>query len=122
MIPTEPIGSIPRSPALLAAMASHSRGEISDSELAAAQDEAISDTIRRFEETGSPVITDGEQSKPSFVTYPIAGLASLAPGGTCVISVTFTPTVKGYRSALVTLTDSATNSPQTATINGTGLN
>jgi 5-methyltetrahydropteroyltriglutamate--homocysteine methyltransferase len=97
-IPTEPIGSIPRSPALLAAMASHSRGEISDSELAAAQDEAISDTIRRFEETGSPVITDGEQSKPSFVTYPIAGLASLAPGGIVI------PFADGHQRQLPVLT------------------
>jgi 5-methyltetrahydropteroyltriglutamate--homocysteine methyltransferase len=97
-IPTEPIGSIPRSPALLAAMASHSRGEISDSELAAAQDEAISDTIRRFEETGSPVITDGEQSKPSFVTYPIAGLTSLAPGGIVI------PFADGHQRQLPVLT------------------
>jgi methionine synthase II (cobalamin-independent) len=39
-IPTEPIGSIPRPPGLLAAMAGHERGEISDTALAAAQDEA----------------------------------------------------------------------------------
>ena len=26
-------------------------------------------------------ITDGEQSKPSFATYPLAGLAGLAPDG-----------------------------------------
>jgi 5-methyltetrahydropteroyltriglutamate--homocysteine methyltransferase len=29
----------------------------------------------------SPVITDGEQRKPSFVTYPIQGLSNLAPDG-----------------------------------------
>jgi 5-methyltetrahydropteroyltriglutamate--homocysteine methyltransferase len=79
-------------------MASHSRGEISDGALAAAQDEAISDTIRRFEETGSPVITDGEQSKPSFVTYPIAGLASLAPDGIVI------PFADGHQRQLPVLT------------------
>ncbi|MGQ0839380.1 hypothetical protein [Actinokineospora sp.] len=36
------------------------------------------DTIRRFEETGSPVIADGEQTKSSFATYPLAGLTALA--------------------------------------------
>ncbi len=42
------------------------------------------DTLRRFDETGSPVVTDGEQRKPSFATYPIAGLADLAPGGVTI--------------------------------------
>lgn len=83
-IPTEPIGSIPRPPELLDAMASHERGEISDAELAAAQDKAVRDTISRFEQSGSPVVTDGEQSKPSFATYPIAGLQDLAPDGVVI--------------------------------------
>ena len=78
-IPTEPIGSIPRPPELLDAMASHERGEISDAELAAAQDKAVRDTISRFEQSGSPVVTDGEQSKPSFATYPIAGSRTWLP-------------------------------------------
>ena len=47
-------------------------------------DEAVRDTLRRFEATGSPVITDGEQRKPSFATYPVAGLANLAPGGVTI--------------------------------------
>jgi 5-methyltetrahydropteroyltriglutamate--homocysteine methyltransferase len=97
-IPTEPIGSIPRAPELLAAMASHARGEVSDAELAAAQDEAVRDTIRRLEETGSPVVTDGEQSKPSFVTYPIAGLSSLAPDGIAI------PFADGHQRQLPVLT------------------
>jgi 5-methyltetrahydropteroyltriglutamate--homocysteine methyltransferase len=44
-------------------------------------DAAVRDTIARFEETGSSVITDGEQRKPSFVTYPIHGAGNLAPDG-----------------------------------------
>ena len=43
--------------------------------------QAVQDTIRRFEATGSPVITDGEQTKPSFVTYAIHGLEPLANDG-----------------------------------------
>jgi 5-methyltetrahydropteroyltriglutamate--homocysteine methyltransferase len=32
---------------------------------------AIQTTIEHLETTGSSVITDGEQTKPSFLTYPI---------------------------------------------------
>ena len=35
---------------------------------------AIQSTIRQLEATGSTVITDGEQTKPSFLTYPISKL------------------------------------------------
>ena len=37
-----------------------------------------------MEETGSPVITDGEQTKPSFATYPLAGLHNLAADGVVI--------------------------------------
>ncbi len=59
-------------------------GTIAAEKLEALFDDAVRDTIRRFEETGSPVITDGEQRKPSFATYPIHGLANLAPGGVTI--------------------------------------
>jgi 5-methyltetrahydropteroyltriglutamate--homocysteine methyltransferase len=81
---TESIGSIPRPHELLTAMHCHSAGEIGDAELAAAQDQAVQDTVRRLEETGSPVVADGEQSKPSFATYPIAGAPHLAPDGVII--------------------------------------
>ena len=42
------------------------------------------DTIRRLEETGSPVVTDGEQTKPSFATYPLDGAIGLAPDGVVI--------------------------------------
>jgi 5-methyltetrahydropteroyltriglutamate--homocysteine methyltransferase len=80
-IPTEPIGSIPRPPELIEAARAAAAGLISPEELEALQEEAVRDTIRRFEETGSPVITDGEQAKPSFATYPVHGLDNLAPEG-----------------------------------------
>jgi 5-methyltetrahydropteroyltriglutamate--homocysteine methyltransferase len=83
-IPTEPIGSIPRPAALLEAMAAHEAGYLSIDRLVAAQDAALRDTIARFEETDSPVITDGEPTKPSFATYPVVGLRSLAPDGVTI--------------------------------------
>ncbi|SDL74041.1 5-methyltetrahydropteroyltriglutamate--homocysteine methyltransferase [Nonomuraea jiangxiensis] len=83
-IPTEPIGSIPRSPELLAALQAHAQGRIDDAELAASTDQAVAATISRLEELGSPVVTDGEQAKPSFATYPISGLPDLAPDGAVI--------------------------------------
>src|SRR3989440_4904665 len=81
MLPTEPIGSIPRPPALIAGLRDFEGGRISQRELHALYRSAIQDTIERFEATGSPVITDGEQAKHSFATYAIYGLETLAPDG-----------------------------------------
>lgn len=83
-IPTEPIGSIPRPPELIDGMGRFAAGRISQDDMRSLHDRAIRDTIRRFEATGSPVITDGEQTKPSFATYPIHGLETLAPGGVTI--------------------------------------
>ena len=83
-IPTEPIGSIPRPPELLLAMRAHAARDISDEQFHAAEEAALRDTISRFEVTGSPVITDGEQTKPSFATYPLRGLENLAPDGVTI--------------------------------------
>jgi 5-methyltetrahydropteroyltriglutamate--homocysteine methyltransferase len=83
-IPTEPIGSIPRTADLLAAMGGHAAGKISAEQLKTAEESALRDTIARFEATGSPVITDGEQTKPSFATYPLSGLDNLAPDGAVI--------------------------------------
>ncbi len=83
-IPTEPIGSIPRPAALVDAMQAFGGGRISRAELERASDEALRETIAKFEATGSPVISDGEQTKPSFATYPIHGLESLAPDGVTI--------------------------------------
>ena len=83
-IRTEPVGSIPRPKYLVDAMQAFAKKEVSETELNGLYDEALKDTIKRFEETGSPVISDGEQTKPSFATYPIAGLTTLAPGGVII--------------------------------------
>jgi hypothetical protein len=42
------------------------------------------DGTDRLEAPGSPVVSDGEQSKPSFATYPVAGSADLAPDGAVI--------------------------------------
>jgi 5-methyltetrahydropteroyltriglutamate--homocysteine methyltransferase len=79
IIPTEPIGSIPRPIALIEAVAD---GSITDPDCDPAYEAAVKDTIERFEATGSPVITDGEQRKfQNFWTYSVHGLANTAPDG-----------------------------------------
>jgi 5-methyltetrahydropteroyltriglutamate--homocysteine methyltransferase len=79
IIPTEPIGSIPRPLRLIEAVAS---GDGNDPRLDSIYDEAIRDTIERFEATGSPVISDGEQRKyHNFWTYGVHGLPNVAPDG-----------------------------------------
>ena len=83
-IPTEPIGSIPRPPELVAGMGQLAAGRISQDAVRPLFERAVRDTIQRFEATGSPVISDGEQSKPSFVSYPIHGLATLKPDGVTI--------------------------------------
>jgi Abnormal spindle-like microcephaly-assoc'd, ASPM-SPD-2-Hydin len=45
---------------------------------------------------------------------------SVAAGGSCTISVTFSPTTAGAASGSITFTDSAANSPQSVTLTGTG--
>ncbi len=87
-IPTEPVGSLPRSARLQAAYADYDAGKITKEQLEALQDDAVRDSISRMEATGSPIVSDGEQRWSSFATYPITdtlagtGLApNLAGGG-----------------------------------------
>jgi methionine synthase II (cobalamin-independent) len=83
-IPTEPIGSIPRPPDLVAAWADKQAGRISIARFEQIAESAIRDTIRRFEDTGSPIITDGEQTKSSFATYPLDGATGFAFDGVVI--------------------------------------
>ena len=83
-IPTEPIGSIPRPTQLIQAGNDLAAGRIAAEDYARLAEAAVRETIEQLEATGSPVITDGEQGKPSFATYPLAGLAGLAPDGVVI--------------------------------------
>jgi 5-methyltetrahydropteroyltriglutamate--homocysteine methyltransferase len=94
-IPSEPIGSLPRPAALQAALASGASPE----ELNKLFDEAVQDTIEGFEAAGSAVFTDGEQTKSSFVTYPLSNITNLAPDGVEI------PFVDGHTRQLPRLTE-----------------
>ena len=78
-IPTEPIGSIPRPRELIDAVANV---DGLDPSLEPLYESAIRDTVEKFEATGSPVITDGEQRKyHNFWTYCVHGLPNMAADG-----------------------------------------
>jgi 5-methyltetrahydropteroyltriglutamate--homocysteine methyltransferase len=71
--------SIPRPAWLLDALAD---SDFDDPALAPLFDAAVRDTIERFEATGSPVISDGEQRKyQNFWTYSVHGLPNVAAEG-----------------------------------------
>ena len=95
-IPTEPIGSIPRPLDLIERVAQHGS---ENPEVAALYEDAIRDTIERFEATGSPVVSDGEQRKyHNFATYCLHGLPNTAPDGFTI------PFVDGHTRRLPRLT------------------
>lgn len=97
-IPTEPVGSMPRSAELQQAMAANSAGELPDAELDRLFDSAVSDTIDQLAAVGSPVVADGEQTKSSFVTYPLEGMETLAADGVVI------PFADGHKRQLPVLT------------------
>jgi len=97
-IPTESIGSIPRPAQLLEAISLFQSGDLEASQLESIYEAALRETITRLEQTGSPVLTDGEQTKPSFATYPLSGLTNLALDGVVI------PFADGHERQLPRLT------------------
>ena len=70
-----------------------------------------------------PLTISGISSSGDFAetsTCP-ASPNSLGPHSNCTISVTFTPLVTGALSGTLTVTDNASNSPQTAHLSGAGI-
>ena len=72
-LPTEQVGSLPRPASLQRAVLDAEIGAIPASELAAEQERAVRDTLDRLRATGSPIVSDGEQRRQSFASYPISG-------------------------------------------------
>jgi len=99
-IPTEPIGSIPRPLGLIERVAQCGSADPNeDPDLASHYEDAVRDTIERFEATGSPVVTDGEQKKYfGFATYCVYGLPNTAPDGFAI------PFEDGHTRRLLRLT------------------
>ncbi|MFD8595952.1 5-methyltetrahydropteroyltriglutamate--homocysteine methyltransferase [Kitasatospora sp. NPDC059646] len=92
-IPSEPIGSLPRTSDVLNAMTG---GD--NQALAKAVDVAVRESVEALEAAGSPVVTDGEQAKTSAWTYPVDGAENLSPDGVAI------PYADGHHRQLPALT------------------
>ena len=87
-LPTEPVGSLPRPARLQRAVLDAELGLASAAELAAEQERAVRDTLAGLEATGSPIVTDGEQRRQSFSSYPLGENPDRgAPGTDPVLAV-----------------------------------
>jgi 5-methyltetrahydropteroyltriglutamate--homocysteine methyltransferase len=77
-IRTSHVGSLPRPPDLLAAIAERERGgpELEPEAVRA----AVADVVRRQVDVGLDVVNDGEAAKVSYVTYVRNRLTGFAPG------------------------------------------
>lgn len=75
--------------------------------------------------TGSAIITSVVTESTQFTIEPSDStcptLGTLPAGLSCKIAVKFTPTSAGQQTAKLTVTDSASNSPQTTNLVGVGV-
>jgi hypothetical protein len=69
--------------------------------------------------TGSTPLTIGAATGDFAQTNTCTGSLA-ATNGTCTVNVTFTPTTTGTRTGSISITDQATNSPQSVGLSGTG--
>lgn len=99
IIPSEAVGSIPRPIYLLEAIAALRLGRVTQSEFDAVVERAVAETIGELEATGSTIVSDGEQAKPSFATYPLVGLTNIAADGVVI------PFADGHARQLPRLTE-----------------
>ncbi len=81
-------------------------------------------TITLTNNTGAALsiagLTIGGANAGDFAEIANSCSTSVAAGGTCTIGVSFTPTDAGQRTATLSITDNASNSPQTVSLAGTG--
>jgi len=66
------------------------------------------------------VLTIGGANAGDFAEIANSCITSQAVGGACTIAVSFTPSDAGQRTATLSITDNASNSPQTVSLTGTG--
>lgn len=95
-IPTESCGSVPRPKYLQDAGVDLQAGRLSQEKYDALLDKAVRETIEELEKTGSYMISDGEQAKASFITYPLVGLSNVSPSVPTVGALSINPEDEGF--------------------------
>jgi virginiamycin B lyase len=68
----------------------------------------------------TPVALSGVDAEEFNIASDACSGTTIVPGGTCKVAADFSPTHTGEATATLTFTDDAGNSPQTATLTGTG--
>ena len=71
--------------------------------------------------TGNGALTPLKTTRSGDFAQTNTCAGSVAAGASCTISITFSPIDSGSRSGTLTLTDNASNSPQTVELSGTGM-
>ena len=80
---------------------------------------SAAETVTLTNTGGTAVAITSIDSSGDFAQTNDCG-SGVPPGGSCQISVTFTPSAEGTRTGTVTIIDNAVNSPQTITLKGAG--
>lgn len=70
-LPTEQVGSLPRTTRLQQVVLDAETGIATAEERQTEQDRAVRETLEQLAATGSPIISDGEQRRESFASYPL---------------------------------------------------
>jgi hypothetical protein len=85
--------------------------------------QSASQTVTLTNNVGAPLSIQGISLKGNFVILPNSSTcgATVAAYTACVLQVAFAPNVGGPGSGSLTVTDSASNSPQTLQLTGTGV-
>jgi hypothetical protein len=112
-------------PALTLSPVSHDFGSVPYNDLSSTQTFTISNTgdalltITAMAKSGANAAEFSISPGP---TNPCPALpATLPPGGSCAVSVTFAPTSAGTKSASFDVTSNAPGSPTSASLSGTGI-
>jgi len=79
---------------------------------------ALPDALVQIQET----LVNSMQTSGDFSLVSANACAPpVAPGGSCTVQVTFTPTATGSRTGSLTIMDNAPGSPQSVSLSGTGV-
>src|SRR5262249_49690934 len=79
-------------------------------------------TVRITNNDSAPLTISNISASGDFaVVQPTACGATLAAGKSCTFNVTFTPTAMGTRTGAIAIVDSASSSPQTVSLGGSGV-
>src|SRR5215472_15391224 len=71
--------------------------------------------------TGSSNLVIASITTTANYQWSNCGTATIAPNGSCSVSVSFAPTTTGSRNGSLTITDNASNSPQVVSLSGSGI-